>query len=110
MTAFTKTLLPIKWGAALTIASTCLLVSALGHAAVTEGGNRLNARLDELTVLVKDMRTQQKAVIRGARNPLAFCYADDKAYSEGARLDNRVCTRQAADKLEATRQRPLVWR
>jgi len=94
----------------VTMASACFLVNAHGRAAVPEGGNGASARLDELTVLVKEMRAQQKAFLRGARNPLAFCYADDKAYSEGARLDNRVCTRQAADKLEATRQRPLVWR
>jgi|GEM_PF-6458786 len=94
----------------LTIAAAFFLVSAHGHATVQEAGNGVSVRLDELTVLVKEMRAQQKAFLRGARNPLAFCYADDKAYSEGARLDNRVCTRQAADKLEATRQRPLVWR
>ncbi|WP_439890862.1 hypothetical protein ACS7SF_17135 [Ralstonia sp. 25C] len=68
-------------------------------------------RLEEVNAQLHRLQAQQKALqSERKRDPVAFCYADDKAYSEGAALDNKVCSRQAADKLEASRRRPLIWR
>lgn len=65
--------------------------------------SKANASLEQIAALMKEARVPQK-------NPLLLCYAGDKAYSEGAKFEQRVCARQAADVLENVRQRPLVWR
>ena len=72
---------------------------------------RMNASLEQLVSLTKEAKVpQKKAVSSEPKNPLVFCYAGEKAYSEGAKVEQRICARQAADVLENSRQRALVWR
>lgn len=71
---------------------------------------KVNASLEQLVALTKEAQTQQKNPTREPKNSLLFCYVGDKAYSEGAKFEQRLCTRQAADMLENVRQRPMVWR
>lgn len=70
---------------------------------------KINASLGRLAGQLEQTQAQQKKLMREQKNPRAFCYLGDKAYSEGAVVNGAECTRSAADKLNASDTRPLVW-
>jgi hypothetical protein len=86
---------PLIFAALLAVSTTAL--ADHGKASKPAAGD---AKIDKLITQLK--ASQQK-------NPLAFCYLADKAYSEGAVAGGSTCARPAQDKLDDSRGHPLVW-
>lgn len=70
---------------------------------------KIHASLEKLSAQLDDMQARQHKLAGDQKNPLAFCYLAERAYSEGAIVGNSACTRSAADKLEDSHKYPLAW-
>lgn len=57
-------------------------------------------------------KAQQSSLVThaGEKNPLAFCYFEDKAYSEGAAVGEMLCERRESINAFVRSKEPLCWK
>lgn len=82
------------------IASITLLLPAAAMADSPAPSGSVSQSVDTQTLTPAEQRL----------DPMAFCYVEGKAYSEGWRLDGLVCARGAIGNVFEADQKPLAWR